>query len=526
MTVALVNVPLSISLGVAGGANPLMGILTALWAGLIAAMFGGSQFNIVGPTGALSGVLALYVGHYGIGVLPILAVGSGLLCLLFYALRWDKYIVFIPSSVTHGFTLGVAFVIALNQLNFALGLTGLTPHEKLISNVLESFGHIGAANPVAVILFLSALALLFLCLRFVPRLPGPILVAVLGIGLGYAANRGFIDLPIQTLVSKFGQFETRLFQLPSLTSVPLSAELLKGIATVALVAVLETLLSAKIADGMTKTRFDQPREVLGLGLANIASGLLGGMPATAALARTALNIKSGAASRASALINAVSVALITLVFFRSFQYLPLPVVAAILVYVAVRMVETDRFLHLFKKDQTMFWVSLFVAVLTVTLDPIIGILTGAFISLLLFAKQLSKGQSEISLHKNQHMVARIAPHQLNEHEDRGDMAVIRLAGEMTYINGQAHLETAQRVRAPHTVILNFRNLFYIDLDGLDVLHEIVNDLKSRGKRVAMSSMSDAVAPLFETASWYREMEKEGLVFESTSVALREMENNN
>lgn len=136
LTVALVSLPLSISLAIAANATPVMGLITAVWAGLVAALFGGSNFNVVGPTGALSGILAAFAIQNGVEMLPLLAIASGLVVLLAYALRWDRYIIFIPSCVMHGFTLGVAFIIGLNQLNFALGLSGLSSHEKFILNVL------------------------------------------------------------------------------------------------------------------------------------------------------------------------------------------------------------------------------------------------------------------------------------------------------------------------------------------------------------------------------------------------------
>ncbi len=128
LTVSVVSIPLSISLAVAAGATPLMGVITAIWAGIAASLIGGSNFNIVGPTGALSGILVVYAVKYGVGILPLLAIIAGIMTLIVYVLRWERYIVFIPSSVVHGFTLGVAFIIGLGQVNFALGLKNLPAH--------------------------------------------------------------------------------------------------------------------------------------------------------------------------------------------------------------------------------------------------------------------------------------------------------------------------------------------------------------------------------------------------------------
>ena len=137
ITVSLVSIPLSISLAVAAGATPLMGIITAIWAGLLAAIFGGSNFNIVGPTGALSGILAVFAISHGANSLPALAILSGIIIIISFIFHFEKYIILIPSSVIHGFTLGVAFIIGLNQLNFALGLKNLPVHESFIKIYLN-----------------------------------------------------------------------------------------------------------------------------------------------------------------------------------------------------------------------------------------------------------------------------------------------------------------------------------------------------------------------------------------------------
>ncbi len=283
ITVSLVSLPLSISLAIAGGATPIMGVITAIWSGLVAALFGGSNYNIVGPTGALSGLLAMYAMSYGVQVLPILALIGGLIILISYFFKVDKYIVFIPSSVIHGFTLGVAFIIGLNQLNFATGLKGLPTHERFIENVIESFKHIAGVSGIAVGLFLATLILLFIFLKRIPKVPGPIVVSLIGIALGYLTSIGVLDFPLQTLYTKYGDLHATLFSLPHFGREFLNFTLWKAGAAIAVIAILETLISAKIADKMTKTKFDQKREMWGLGLANIASGLFGGIPATAAL---------------------------------------------------------------------------------------------------------------------------------------------------------------------------------------------------------------------------------------------------
>jgi MFS superfamily sulfate permease-like transporter len=371
------------------------------------------------------------------------------------------------------------------------------------------------------ILFAATLALLFAIARLAPRIPGAVVAAIMGIAIGYLAEAHMLPFAIQTLFSKYGAFKATVIQLPAFQMPPASFAFAKAVFTVAIVAILETLLSAKIVDGMTNTRFHQKKEMLGLALANIGSGLAGGLPATGVLARTALNAKSGATSRYSSGINALFVLLIALVLFPGFQYLPMAVVAAILVFAAIRMIEVEHFKRLFHFDQSSFWLAMLVAALTFAVDPMMGIFTGATISLLEFAQHLSRGQSELTLHKNQKLLARIPHHRLPEFDGQSDVIVYRFAGELTYFNAKSHEDAFRKIQAD-TLILSLRNLFYIDLDGLDILHEIIGHQEKAGKKVILTGASEFITPLLEKSAWFRAKEQAGAVFGSTTEALRSL----
>ena len=235
---------------------------------------------------------------------------------------------YIPGNTVQGFTLGVAFTIAFNQFNFAFGLTGLPKHETFIDNLIESFRHIGSSSVQAIIVFVIFFALLFIVERVwkkwsaagkVPFIPAAALLAPFGILLGYLSQTHKIPLVVQTLGMKFTDLTPKFF-LPFTAHVNFDRAFFSTVMTIALVAILETMLSAKIADGMTKTKHDKRKEMLGLGLANIASGFAGGIPATAALARTSLNIKSGATHKSSAVMSAVFVAVISLFLLPYFLF--------------------------------------------------------------------------------------------------------------------------------------------------------------------------------------------------------------
>ena len=526
LTVALVSIPLSLSLAIASGATPLQGILTAIWAGLIYSFFAGSHYNIVGPTGALSGLLAVFALTYGFGALPILAIAAGVAIFIAYILKLEKYLVFIPASALHGFTLGVAFIIGLNQLNFALGLENLPKHETFIKNLGESFVHIGATSLSTFAVFLFFLGALFFFVRKFPRIPGAVVLAPLGIVLGYLSAKGLITLQIRTLEDAYGNLSLTLFQFPKFV---FDVDMLVPILAVALVAIMETMLSAKIADGMTKTKHNKRHEMKALAFANVASGLMGGIPATAALARTSLNVKAGANDRMSATLNSVFVAAISVFLLGYFQYIPLAVIAAILVFTAIRMVEIVHYKRVLDKDRKSFGLILLVAFITVYEDPIAGILFGTAVTLILFVERLSRGQFEIVLnHPEKKVIGTVTGDQqavTAQHTELQacDTIVYSIKGQLAYLNAQAHVERFEKkLKDYENIILRFRELYFIDLDGADAFDEIVGIIEQRGKTVYVSGVNPFVEKMLKNSHAYPRLVAEGRVFDKTTEALESL----
>lgn len=520
LTVSLISIPLSVSLAVASGATPVIGIITAIWAGLIASIFGGSNFNIVGPTGALSGVIATYVILHGMSGLPMLAITTGVFILAAFILKLERYLILIPSSVIHGFTLGVAFIIGLGQLNFALGLQNLEKHEAFSDNLLESVQHINEASSVAMVVFAIFLVGLFIFKKVTPKLPGAILLAPLGILLGYLSEAGVIPFALQTLGSKFGDIAFHLFEVPQFE---ISGFLIKTAAVIALIAILETMLSAKIADGMTRTKHNGRKEMFGLGFANIVSGLVGGMPATAALARTSLNVKTGATHKTSGIISVISVAVISLLFLGYFKYIPLAVIAAILVYVAVQMVETENYGKLWHYEKSGFAISLIVAAITILVDPIFGIVAGVSISLLVFVDRISRGHFDLRVNKfDEGIVDSLSGAEITEIEQDGDVLLYSFKGKLCYINSRAHVERFEaNLRKYKSIILRLREVYFIDTDGVEALDEIIDIIEARGQKAFLTGIDQNALDLLEQlSSGYARLKKEGRIFEKSESALR------
>lgn len=520
VSVALVSIPLSLSLSIASGAGPIPGIVTAIWAGLIASIFGGSRFNVVGPAGALSTMLAAYALYFGTPqVLPVIAIISGIFILFAWAFRFDRYLVFVPQSVVHGFTLGVAITIALGQLNALLGLRGLTRHPELLANLAETSKHIGQTSLPTVGVFIFGLALMFYLFKLSPKIPNSIIVAVLGIIIGYAASANALPFALVTLKDIYGSLSLSLFNPITIAPSFYDPAIVKAGAIVAFVIILETLISAKVADGMTKTKFKRRKEVLGVGLANIAAGVTGGLPASGVFARTALNIRSGATSTWSQGINAVVVAVLSLICIGWFSYMPMAIVASILIYACVRMVGIQHFVKLYKFERSAFWLSIFVAVIMLVFDATVGILVGALVALLMCANKLSCAQAAVTTHDAH---AGMDPQGSGVEQDRrGTAMVYRFAGELTYLNSANHVDEVQKIGPEITsIILNFKNLFYVDADGMEALDEIIEYAELRKLEVYVTGVHNVVLPMLNTSTWFRHMEKDGRVLASSHEAIK------
>lgn len=522
VTVALISLPLSVSLAVASNTSPMVGIITAIWAGLIAAIFGGSNQNVIGPAGALTGIVGAYAIAHGAESLALLSIVSGVFIFIAYLLKLERYMVFIPASTVHGFTLGVGIIIGLGQLNNALGISGLPKHEHFINNVLETLNHLNLASMAALITTIVSIIFLYIFKKYSPKFPGPIVLAPIGILIGYLSTINSLPFSLTTLGAQFPSIKATLFMIPDLSFPPYYGALFTGALAVAIVAILETMLSAKIADTMTGTKHHKRKEMFGLSLANIGSGLAGGMPATGVLVRTSLNARTGATHKTSSAINAIAVALVSFLFIKYFVFIPLPVIAAILIYASINMVETHHFKKMYRLDRTGFVIALIVGFVTVYKDPIIGILLGTAISLLIFVEKISRGQCEVTLNDpGNHMHEVLHGHNLQKLEKDSDTLVYDIKGELVYLNSQSHVARFEHYfKGYKNVILRLRNLHMIDIDGIESLEEIIKIVEGQKKNIYLTGVNPFIFDMMKSSDKFIDLVKEEKVFVKTGDALR------
>ena len=348
LTVGLVNIPLSIALAVAAGIPPTLGIITSVWAGLFMVFGGGSKFSIVGSVAAITGILTYFVSSQGYQQLPLLSLVTTGFIFVALVFKMHRFVNYIPQSVIIGFMVGVALIIFKSQLHIGYDLSEVPLYIVL---VLFLFFFPWKKIPVALILF-----------------PAGIILSSLEL------------VNLITLSDIYPDLSFSLIESFSLEASALNYELIKTAFMLSMITMTDCLLSARIAKEKTNIGHSDYRELFGLFLANGASGIAGGMPATASLSRTALNIYSGATYYSSAVINALAMAAVCLLAFNTFSYVPMVVIGAILTHVAFKLVSPVEIKKLYDEEPVYLLIALLVTSLTIYYDPLIAIVSGFLVS--------------------------------------------------------------------------------------------------------------------------------------------------
>ncbi len=385
LTVGVIALPLAIGFGIASGVTPAQGLWTAIAAGFLISALGGSRFQIGGPTGAFVPVLASIVAAHGYGGLALATMMAGVMLIVLGALRLGTILRFIPYPVVAGFTSGIAVIILAAQLNAALGL-GLKMPEHVPQQLAALVTHLHAVNWHALAITAFTLVILYGFPHLTRKVPASI-VAVIATTLLVV----WLGWPVETVGSKFGGIPAGLpgWHFPEI-SLDRIRELMAAAATIAALGGIESLLSAAVADGMTDTRHDSNQELLGQGIANLLTPLIGGIAATGAIARTAANIRSGARSPMAGIVHALVLLAVALVAAPLAKYIPLATLSAILITVALRMAEWDTFAEIWRGPRSDFGVLVATFLLTVVFDLTIGVGAGLAMAVVLFVRHMEE----------------------------------------------------------------------------------------------------------------------------------------
>jgi len=383
--VAIIAIPLSIALAIASGVSPEKGLHTAIIAGFLISFLGGSRVQIGGPTGAFVIIVFGIIRKYGIEGLTIATIMAGILLVIMGLLKMGSLIKFIPYPITTGFTSGIALVIFSTQLKDFLGLNIREVPAEFFPKYQTYLTNLDKISYQSLAIGILSLLVIIFWPKINKKIPGS-LIALIGATLIVS----IFNLDVETIGSKFGELSASLpkFSIPNI-SFSLIKELLSPAITIALLASIESLLSAVVADGMIGGRHRSNMELVAQGIANIMSALFGGIPATGAIARTAANVKNGGRTPIAGIVHAIVVMIVMVLFMPYAKLIPLSSLAAILIIVAYNMSEWRAFTGLLKAPKSDVAVLLITFALTVLMDLVVAIEIGMILAAFLFMKRMA-----------------------------------------------------------------------------------------------------------------------------------------
>jgi sulfate permease, SulP family len=519
ITVGLVALPLAMAFAISSGMPPQAGIYTAVVTGFLISALGGSMVQIGGPTGAFVVVVYGIVAKYGVDGLFTCTMMAGAILVLMGITGTGTAVRFIPRPIVLGFTNGIAIVIASTQIKDFLGVTLDAPAPGEFVGRMRVLGaHLDALSPPVAILGISVVFLIVVWNRFVPRVPGYIVALIAG-----TLAAAMMNLPVDTIGSRFGGIPAGL---PSI-EVPhfrpnLVLQLLSPTLTVAMLGAIESLMSAVVADRMAGTRHNSNVELLAQGIANIASPLFGGLPATGAIARTATNIRSGGKTPVAGLIHAATLLLILVVAAPLAAAVPMTVLAGILLVVCYNMGEWHEVGELWKQSWTDRLVWLVTFVLTVVADLTVAVEAGMILAALLFIRRISQTTSVSRV--THEYVEHGRKHALQDKAIPEYVTIYRIHGPFLFgatdklTNLTSHIKDMSPV-----VILRLRNMTALDATGLRAMQDFADAVHATGRVLLLCGAPPQPARLMARAEFHRHIGAENILPNVESALARAVE---
>lgn len=508
LTAAIVALPLALAFAIASGVDPRAGLYTAIVAGAVAAIFGGSPVQITGPTGAMAVILLGIVAKYGIEKVWLAGIMAGIIQIALGIAKLGRLVKFIPYPVTTGFTNGIAVIIFFGQLNNFLGLR-LPRSEHFLPGLWQTVTHIGEANWATIAIATTVILIKIFWANLPTTLPGSL------VGLVVATLMvSFLHLDVPT-IGAIPQALPLPHGLPQWHDFGLIRELINPALALAALGSIESLLSAVVADGMTVSeKHDSDRELIGQGIANIVVPFFGGIPATGAIARTAVNIRAGGRTRLSGVIHSIALALIVLTLAPLAAQIPLAALAGILMVTSVRMLEWEAIGLLMRATYADFAVMLLTWLVTICFDLVLAVQVGLVAAGALFIKRMS----DLNLVKvpETEVFPPGVPLEFSE-----QIAVYRVDGPMFFGAAERFVTFLRDEPEVRYLILRMRFVPNMDTTGLVALEDIFHDLKRRKCQLVLSGLQPEVKQLLERTGLLQQIGPENC-FESTNVAIDQL----
>jgi len=521
VVVGVIALPLAIAFAIASGVPPEKGVYTAVIAGFIISLLGGSRVQIGGPTGAFVVVVYGIVQRFGFNGLMVATIMAGIIMVIFGFAKLGAIIKFIPHSVVIGFTLGIALLIFTSQVNDFLGLGLKDLPADFIDKIEIMAANIGTINIYACAITLATVAIIVIATRISRQLPGSLIAL-----LAASAAVYYLKLPVETIGARFGEIP---HTLPAPAFTPVGFKVIKKLInpafTIALLGSIESLLSAVVADGMIGGKHRSNMELIAQGAANIVTPLFGGIPATGAIARTATNVRSGGRTPVAGIVHALVLLIIMLFFGKLVGYIPLACLAGILMVVAYHMSEWKSAVSMIKISRGSALVLLVTFALTLLVDLTVAIEVGLIVATIVFVRNMSMNTSVSSVTS------------LDEEKDEGendyaDVQENRLSlprGAIMYeINGPLFFGAVYKFREalaeiskpPKVIILLMKHVPVIDSTGIHALQEAVRGLRKKGTSFILCGLQGHIEEKLERAGIIDMVGKENICNELPEAVAR------
>ncbi len=491
ITVGIVAVPLALAFAIASGATPAQGIFTAVIAGFFISFLGGSHYQIGGPTGAFVIIIYGIIAQHGYDGLLIATIMAGIILIFLGIARVGSFIKFIPYPVTTGFTAGIGVVIFSSQIKDFLGLTYSETTPEFIDKWISIFSNLSTINISSAAIGIGTVVIILIIRKMSTNIPSHVVAIVISTAVCF-----FLGLKAETIGDRFGTINAVFpaFAVPEVTIEKIRA-LFPAAITIALLAGIESLLSAVVADGMTGSHHKSNTELVGQGVANILSGFFGCIPATGAIARTATNVRAGGVSPLSGMIHAVFLCLFILFFSFLIEIIPMAALAGVLLVVSVDMMGIKNMANLLSSPKSDVVVLLTTFILTIVIDLTAAVQVGVVLAALLFMKRMSDVTSmgKINFDASEKTAQDIAdPDATSNKEIPEGVEVYEINGPFFFGVADMLINTLEHIgKTPKVFILRMRNVPAIDATGEHALENFYNTCKKAGTQLVLSGVNPA-----------------------------------
>ena len=505
VTVGLVALPLAMAFAISSGVPPQAGIYCAIIAGFLISALGGSMTQIGGPTGAFVVVVSGIVQKHGIDGLFMTTLIAGILLVILGVTGLGTAVKYIPRPVVIGFTNGIAVLIASTQIKDFFGLHIDKVPSEFLDRLMVLAQHASTFSATNTVLAASSLALIILMMKLIPKVPGTIVALFGGTLIVW-----LLKLPVETIESRFGGIPSGLpqLQIPAFRT-DLILPLLSPALTVTMLGAIESLLSAVVSDRMSGDRHNPNVELIGQGIANIASPLFGGLPATGAIARTATNIRTGAKTPVAGMIHALTLLCILLFAAPLAKLIPLAVLSAILFIVAYNMGEWREIPGIFKLSKADIAVWMITVTLTILADLTVAVEVGMILAALLYIQKVTNTTKVERV--TQDYIEEGRKHSLQTHEIPDGIAIYRIHGPFLFgSTDKLDVIIDELKQLPPVVVLRLRNMNAIDGTGLNALEELADMIHKSGRTLLLCGLREQPAKFLSKAEFHARIGEENL----------------